>query len=168
MRTLPTCTALLAALAFATPARAQDPAWEPARHVLVVVSGLDSADAAPAVVRALVAEGLTVLQRSDTSRGRILCAPRPSDSYGGREATVQYLALVHRLQHGGSEIWLGALLRTPAGGGGGDPTSFARITPGVAFQSHPEGNVMFVTPTGRGLEYQRLERVAQGILHASH
>jgi hypothetical protein len=166
MRALTACPALLAALAFATPARAQDPAWDPARHVLVVVSGLDSADAAPVVVRALAAEGLTVLQRSDTSRGRILCAPRPSDSYGAREATVQYLALVHRLQHGGSEIWLGAMIRTPAGGTG-DPTSYARITPGVAFQSLPEGNIGFVTPTGGSIEFRRLQRVAQGVLHPS-
>ena len=166
MRALSVSPALLAALAIVTPARAQEPAWDAARHVLVVTTPLDSADAEPVVIRALVVEGLTVVPRSDTSRGRILCEPRPSDSYGARSATVQYLALVHRHPGGGSDVWLGALFRTPASGG--DASSFARIVPGMAFRPTPEGNIAFVTPMGGGLEYRRLERVAQGILHPAH
>jgi len=153
------------AAALAAPARAQEPpAWDPGRHVLVVVSGLDSADAYPVVVRALQAEGLTI-SHSDTARGRIICEARPSDTYGAGTASVQYLALVHRVPHGGSEIWLGAMLHTV--GGQGDPTTFAQVPTTSARHQRLEGDYVFIGPRSGTREWERLERVAEAVAHTT-
>lgn len=164
MRTVTLCTVVLAA-ALAAPARAQQPpAWDAGRHVLIVVSGLDSADAYTVVVRALAAEGLRVA-RPDTARGRIICEPRPSDTYGAGQATVQYLALVHRVAHGGSEIWIGAMLKTV--GGQGDPAAFARVPAGATPHQRLEGDFVFISPRSGTREWERLERVAQAVAHTT-
>lgn len=157
------CTALLAA-ALAGPARSQEPpSWDAGRHVLIVVSGLDSADAYPVVVRAFEAEGLRVV-RSDTARGRILCEPRPSDTFGAGQATVQYLALVHRAPHGGSEIWIGAMLHTI---GQVDPSSFARVPTGATPHQRLEGDFVFVSPRSGTREYDRLQRIAEVVANTT-
>jgi hypothetical protein len=165
LRTGPLCTVILAVALTAPPlARAQvPPNWNPGRHVVVVVSGLDSADAYPVVVRALEAEGLQI-ERSDTARGRIICVPRPSDSYGGGQANVQYLALVHRAPHGGSEIWIGAMVHTL--GGQNDASAFARVPAGAVPHQRIEGDFIFVTPNA-GREWERLERIAEAVAHTS-
>jgi hypothetical protein len=156
-------TAILAA-ALAAPARAQEPpAWDPGRHVLVIVSGLDSADAYPVVVRALEAEGLKV-EHSDTARGRIICEPRPSDTYGAGQAMVTYLALVHRAPHGGSEIWIGAMLHTFSQN---DPSSFARVPTGATPHQRLEGDFVFISPRSGTREWDRLERIGQVVAHAN-
>ena len=158
--------ALLAALATASRAAAQSPpppAWDAQRHLLVVVSPLDSADVYPRVEQALGAEGLTV-EHSDSARGRIICQPRASDSFGG-QATVQYIALVHRVHEGGSEVWIGAMLRTMTSAT--DPSSFARITPGQASTARRmEGSFMFITPVGDSPEWRRLQRIGDAVAHA--
>jgi hypothetical protein len=162
MRTGLLCTVILTALAM--PVRAQEPAWDAGRHVLVIVSGLDSADAYPVVVRALEAEGLRI-ERSDTARGRILCEPRASDTYGGGRAMVQYLALVHRVPHGGSEIWIGAMLHTLSGEG--DPSTFARVPSGATPHQRLEGDYVFISPRSGTREWDRLERIAQVVAHTT-
>lgn len=160
-----TIVILAAALAAPARARAQEPpAWDPGRHVLVIVSGLDSADAYPVVVRALEAEGLRVV-RSDTARGRIICEPRPSDTFGAGQGTVQYLALVHRVPHGGSEIWIGAMLHTV--GGQGDPSAFARVPGGATPHQRLEGDFVFISPRSGAREWERLERIAQVVAHTT-
>lgn len=164
MRTGLLCAAVLAA-ALAGPARAQEPpAWDAGRHVLIVVSGLDSADAYPVVVHAFEGEGLRI-ERSDTARGRIMSEPRSSDTYGAGRATVQYLALVHRVPHGGSEIWIGAMLRTAAGQG--DPASFARVPTGATPHQRLEGDFVFISPRSGTREWDRLERIAEVVAHAT-
>jgi hypothetical protein len=164
MRTGLWSTVMLAA-ALAAPARAQEPpAWDAGRHVLVVVSGLDSADAYPVVVRALEAEGLKV-EHSDTARGRIICELRSSDTYGAGQATVQYLALVHRVPHGGSEIWIGAILHTV--GGQGDPSQFARVPTATAPHQRLEGDYVFISPRSGTREWARLDRIAQAVAHTT-
>ncbi|MFI5279503.1 MAG: hypothetical protein ACHQU1_03330 [Gemmatimonadales bacterium] len=164
MRTGLWSTVILAA-ALAAPVRAQEPpAWDAGRHVLVVVSGLDSADAYPVVVRAFEAEGLRV-EHSDTARGRIICEPRSSDTYGGGQATVQYIALVHRVQHGGSEIWIGAMLHTV--GGQGDPSAFARVPTGATPHQRLEGDYVFISPRSGTREWERLDRIAQAVAHTT-
>jgi hypothetical protein len=157
--------AVVLAATLAAPARAQEPpAWDAGRHVLIVVSGLDSADAYTVVVRSLEAEGLKVA-RPDTARGRIICEPRPSDTYGAGQATVQYIALVHRVAHGGSEVWIGAMLKTI--GGQGDPTAFARVPTGATPHQRLEGDYVFISPRSGTREWDRLERVAQAVAHAT-
>jgi hypothetical protein len=164
MRRVSVCTVVLAA-ALAAVARAQEPpAWDAGRHVLIVVSGLDSADAYTVVVRSLEAEGLKVA-RSDTARGRIICEPRPSDTYGAGQATVQYLALVHRVPHGGSEVWIGAMLKTA--GGQTDPSSFARVPTGSTPHQRLEGDFVFISPRSGTREWDRLERIAQVVAHTT-
>ena len=158
-------TLLAAALAAPAALRGQVvPAWDPGRHVLVVVSGLDSADAYPAVVRAFEAEGLHV-EHSDTARGRIICAPRPSDSYGASQATVQYLGLIHRAAHGGSEIWLGAMLQTV---GQNDPSSFAKVPTSLSNHQRIEGDIVFIGPRSGSREWDRLQRIGDAIAHVTH
>jgi hypothetical protein len=156
---------LAAALVAPALVRAQEPpAWDPGRHVLVVVSGLDSADAYPVVVRALEAEGLKI-ERSDTARGRIICEARPSDTYGAGQAMVRYIALVHRVPHGGSEIWFGAMLHTV--GGQGDPSAFARMPSGSVPHQRLEGDYVFISPRSGTREWDRLERIAQVVAHTT-
>ncbi|MFI5214554.1 MAG: hypothetical protein ACHQU8_08460, partial [Gemmatimonadales bacterium] len=122
------------------------------------------ADAYPVVVRAFEAEGLKIA-RSDTARGRIISEPRPSDTFGAGQGTVQYLALVHRVPHGGSEIWIGAMLHTV--GGQGDPSAFAQMPNTSASHQRLEGDYVFISPRSGTREWGRLERIAEVVAHTT-
>jgi hypothetical protein len=154
---------LAVCLAVIAPAlRAQSPVWDPARHILVVTSRLDSAAAYALLSRALQAEGLEL--HPDPATGRIVTAQRPSDSYGAQTFTIEYLALVHRTREGGSEVWLGGLLRMQAGAPG---LTTQQRNQGWTIDRQSAGDVYFVTPRGGSSEWRRLERVAQAIQDGS-
>jgi len=102
-----------------------------------------------------------VLIHSDTLRGRIVSEPRASDSYGGGSGWIQYLALVHRSPGGGSEVWLGGLIRTTDPSATSDPNAFFRAHSPLT--AKPGGDVFFLTPTGGSPEYRRLQRIAGAV-----
>ena len=164
MRTTSVCIALFAAATAATPARGQQPVWDAPRHLMVVTSTLDSADAYAETVRAFVAEGLIV--EHDTVRGRIMTTLRPSDSYGGGTASIQYLALVHRVREHGSEIWLGGLVRTRPSATATNARSLFRSRTQPELEQQPEGDVFYLGPSGGSTEWQRLQRIAEAVARA--
>jgi len=167
MRTCRPLAALLVAAALAAPAEAQvAPVWDQGRHLLIVVSPLDSADAYAAVTRAFEGEGL-VVEHSDTLHGRISSAFKPSDTYGGARASVRYLALVHRATGGGSEIWVGGLIRMWSQPITGSADAIFNSRAHSETNQRPEGDVFFVGPSGNSMEWIRLSRIADAAAHAT-